>query len=377
MQGSTGIQPASGIESALFIVNRPSGNGRTIEEIRCLQNAFHCFFQTIPNRVFAIAEGHDEASRLTRHFVTTVRGPYFLLSGGGGGTNRALVQGLFDEVDKGTVCLDDLLISSLRLGSGNLVPKYFDMPCEPLEGMRQIARGLVAGQACVCCVYRCTFHDPDANTEHHYGLTMAGLGQFARVPDDIKRWKAKHTHLMRWSSHVAPLEAINAVQYIAFSLARATRCMIQPKRVEQIEVRHADRCERFRLLVGMLLNFDFPQMPIQGGCDIGEPRLVLCCIPFEGRAPTIRTLLEWRGLNHHVRKYEITSDTPVEIQFLDRHQTILALDEDTFTAPSRIGFQVAGRVRFVTGTAFDSKPSRNDRLPVAHRVSAIHKQETR
>lgn len=339
-------------ESALLVVNRPSGNGRTIEDIDRLQSAFHDCFDPIANRVFKVTEGHDEVMHLTQDFLTSFRGPSFLLSGGGGGTNRALVQGLLKEVERGTICLDDVWMSSLRLGSGNLVPRYFGLPHEPLEGMRCIADDLFAGRTYPCCVYRCTFHYPNGETKQEYGLTMGGLGQFGRVPDDIKRWKDRHPRLMQWVSQLVPLEAINTLQYVAFSMIRAMRCMVRPNQAELVEVRYANRYERFRLLAGMLLNFDFPQLPIQGGCDIGEPRLMLCLIPYEGRGATFWTLSNWQNLNRRVRKYEITPEIPVEILFSENGSTTLALDEDTFTAPAQIQFEVADLVRFVTGTSF-------------------------
>ena len=345
-------QTTPGIESALFVVNRPSGNGRTTEDLERLQSTFHDCFAPIANRVFEVTEGHDEVLDLTRDFLASFRKPCFLLSGGGGGTNRALVQGLLEKVEKGTIRLGDAQVSSLRLGSGNLIPKYFGLPQEPLEGMRRIADDLFAGRTHPCCVYRCTFCYPNGEAKPKYGLTMGGLGQFARVPDDIKRWKDKHPRLMQWTSRLVPLEAINTWQYVAFSMIRAIRCMAQPKRAELVEVGYADRSERFRLLAGMLLNFDFPQLPIQGGCDIGEPRLMLCLIPHEGRGHIIRALLDWRNLNHRVRKYEITPERPIEILFAENSSTILALDEDTFTAPAQIRFEVAEPVRFVTGTCF-------------------------
>jgi hypothetical protein len=282
-----------------------------------------------------------------------------------------------EEVDKQAICLDDVQISSLRLGSGNLIPKYFGMPHNPLDGMRQIANDLFAGQNDPCCVYRCTFHYPDGETEQLYGLTLGGLGQFARVPDDIKRWKAKHAWLMHWATRLLPLETTNTLQYINSSVRRTIRCIAWPGQVEWVEVRHAGRCEQFRLLAGMLLNFDFPQLPIHGGCDIDEPRLVLCCIPYEGRRQTLWTLANWRNLDRRIRKYEVTRERPIEILFPDNDSTILALDEDTFMAPARIGFEVAGLVKFVTGTSFSHRTRLDDLLPVAHSVSAISTEESR
>ncbi|MFC1975590.1 diacylglycerol kinase family protein [Chloroflexota bacterium] len=343
------IQPEQKVASVLFVVNQPSGNGRTTIEIERLQKDFHQTFASIPRRNFALTTRHDEVERLTRSFLSLFPGPWLLLSGGGGGTNRAVVQGLLAEVEKGTLQLDDVQVSTLRLGSGNLLPRQFGLPREPSAAMRCISADLLAGRHAPCCVYRCTFHYPDGKTRAVYGLTMGGVGQFACVPGDIKRWRDQHPRLMQWASQRVPLETINTFQYVAFSLGRAMKCVIQPKRAELIEVSQNGCCDRLRLFSGILANFDFPQLPFRGGCMVGEPRLALCLIPLAGRGQTISTLLSWPDLDERVRKYEITPDRPVEFRFLENSETTVALDEDTFMAPKRISFEVATRIKFVTG----------------------------
>ncbi len=257
-QFQTGISPQQRIGSALFVVNKPSGNGRTSEEIRHLQHGFHHHFAPIANRTFAITEDHEEVIQLTQNFLASAPGPWFLLSGGGGGTNRAMVQGLLTEIDKKTVRLADVRISSLRLGSGNLVPKYFGLSTEPLLGMQQIANDLFAEISADCCIYQCTFHQPNNKTRVEYGLTLGGVGQFARVPDDIKQWRNRHKQLMCWGTHRLPLEAINTFQYVLFSFIRAGKCLIRPQQAELVNIKYKDRNEQLRLFSGMLLNFDIP-----------------------------------------------------------------------------------------------------------------------
>ena len=337
------------VASALLVVNRPSGRGRQDEEVARLQSAFYRHFDPIPHKTFALTQGHDQVIQCTRNWVTLCPGPHFLLSGGGGGTNRALVQGLLEEVQQGTTRLQDAQIGSLRLGSGNLVPRHFGLPRDAVEGMRRIADDLFAGRSSPCCVYCCTFYEPGGKTRREYGIAMGGLGQFGRVPDDIQRWRDAHPRLMRWACRMAALETINTWQYVAFSVARVVKCIIHPRRAEAIDLAHAGRSERFRLLIGVLLNLDIPQFPIRARCDIGEPRLALCLIPHAGRAQTAWALLHWHDLDRRARRYEITPEQPIEITFPEDGSTTLALDEDTFVAPARIGFQVAAVVRFVTG----------------------------
>ncbi len=348
-QWPTKLSQQQRIASALFIVNKSSGNGRTSKEIRYLQHGFHHHFAPIANRVFAITTDHDEVIQLTRNFLTSAPGPWLLLSGGGGGTNRALVQGLLTEIDEQTVRLDDVRISSLRLGSGNLIPKYFGLPAEPLVAMQHIANDLFAGRSANCCIYQCTFHHPNDKTRVEYGLTMGGVGQFARVPDDIKRWRRRYKPLMCRGFYHMPLETINTFQYVVFSLIRAGKCLIHPQQAELVKIKYQDRSEQFRLFSGMLLNFDFPQVPFQGNCTISEPRLMLCLIPQTGRRQLTSALFSWPKLDNYIRKYEISSGQPVEIHFLENSFTTIALDEDTFTAPNRISFNVAALIKFVTG----------------------------
>jgi hypothetical protein len=217
--------------------------------------------------------------------------------------------------------------------------------------MQHIAADLFAGRHSPCCVYRCTFHYPDGKTRVVYGITMGGLGQFAHVPGDIKRWRDKHVKLMQWASRRVPLETINTFQYVAFSLGRAMKCVVQPKGAELIEVRQNGRRDRLRLFSGILVNFDFPQLPFRGNCTVDEPRLVLGLIPLTGRRQTIATLLSWPHLDDRVCRYEITPGQPVELRFLENSRTTIALDEDTFIAPNQISFEVATGIKFVTGAA--------------------------
>jgi hypothetical protein len=335
------------IASALMVTNRPSGTGRTDDEIDRLRSIFHACFGRISRRVFQVTEGHDEVVLVTRDHLASAPGPCFLLTGGGGGTTRAVVQAVLEMAEQGLVCLDQVRFSALRLGSGNLIPKYFGMSSRPLTAVRGIARQLFAGQTQPCCVFSCTFHYPDGGTRREYGLTMGGIGQFGRIPDDIQDWRGSHPRLMRWVTQRVPLEKVNTLQYLGFSVLRTWQCIAQPRRAEWVQIRYAGRSERFQLLAGLLLNFDFPQVPFRGGCDIGEPRLMLCLVPYLGRGGTSRALLDWQNMDRRVLKYEVNPETPVDIHFLELSSTTLALDEDTFRAPPHVSFRVAGSLGFV------------------------------
>jgi hypothetical protein len=334
-------------QSALFLLNRKSGTGRTQADVDGLEAAFHAHFARLPHRTFAVTEDHPEVTRWTREFLVSAPGPCLLLAGGGGGTTRALIQGLMEEVQWGAAGLDAVRVGALRLGSGNLVARRFGLPPDPHAGLRLIAEGLRANDVHACHVFGCDFHYPDGRRSTHYALALGGIGPFARTPDDVARARQSHRRSLRLAARVLPLETINAAQYVAFTARRALRGVLRARHAELIEIRQNGCCEQLRILAGFVVNFDVPELPFRAGSGAGDARLTLCLIPRDARRQMVRTLLGWRGLNRRVRRYEITSAAPLEIAFPENPTTTVALDEDTFTAPNRIRFSVAGTVQFV------------------------------
>jgi hypothetical protein len=339
------------VQSVLFIVNQTSRQSRTFEELQQLHNGFHYYFGSISRRVFAVTSRHDQVIDQTQQFLTSSPGPWLLLSGGGDGTNRAIVQGLMAKIKQGTVQQDNVQISALHLGSGNLLPRQFGIPLDPLTAMGHIANNLFTERSVPCCVYECIFHYPNGAVQTVYGVTMASIGQLGRVPNNIQQWRDKHPHFMQWATRRMALEDISAWQYIAFTLIRAIKCLVQPRRAELVEIRHNAHHERGRLFSGILVNFDFPQLPFRSGYSVNESRILLALIPLAGRWQTLSTLLRWRHLDDYVRKYEIVPEQPLELHFLENDHTVLALDEDVFVAPSRLSFGVATLINFVADIA--------------------------
>jgi hypothetical protein len=333
---------------ALCIINRPSGAGRTAAEISRLRQAFRAWFGSQPEHVFAIAENHAQVTQQTEAFLRTHGGAGFLLAGGGGGTTRALIQGLFNAVDRGSAQPEAVRLGLLRLGSGNLLARKLRIPPAPLEALPRIAAAHRAEQTTPVCVYRCVMRDSTDQEWPLYGLTLGGLGQFGRVPGDIARWSAPLQALQRGLLRRIPLETQTTLRYLGFTLARHLRCLLQPARAELIAIEQAGRRTQLRLLSGMLLNFDAPQFPLSSKCTPGELRLRLACLPFVRRSQAIRDLVSRRSLVRHLHSYDITSANPVTIRLLERPATRLALDEDTFVAPAHIRFEIAGLVRCVT-----------------------------
>lgn len=333
------------VGSSLLVVNRPSGSGRAGANLNALAQAFRGLIGPAAHPIVAVTANHDEVVECTRAFLSRHLRPWHLIAAGGGGTLRAVVQGIFESVVQGEAGLEDITLSTLRLGSGNLVARHLGVPHDPLEALRHIAEALRSSRAAACCVYRCRLFDEGRAARDRYGLALGGIGQFARVPDDIAGWKAAHPVLMRLLSRTISLERINTAQYLGFVGLRALRCALRAAEAEAIEVRHAGSVARYRLLSGLLLNFDDRDLPFQSGVAIAEPRLTLCCVPRLGGLSTLGALANWRSLDDRALRYTVTFDTPVEIHFLDRATTV-ALDEDTFAAGRLVRFEVAGMIHF-------------------------------
>src|SRR5512134_1978195 len=120
-------------ESVFFVLHRPSGTGHSAAEAGRLQAEFHCRFGGIACRASALAASHDDVVRMTRDFLAWAPAPSLLIAGGGGGTFRAMVQGVMECADSGLTRTEHTWVSALRLGSGNVVPKHLGIASDPPE----------------------------------------------------------------------------------------------------------------------------------------------------------------------------------------------------------------------------------------------------
>ena len=336
-------------QSVLLIVNRPSGTGRSAADLDELRQAFETCFAPLPARVFQATDSHASVRQLTREFLRSNPGPHCLLAGGGGGTTRAVINGLLAECAPGSAALAAVRVGVLRLGSGNLIAKRLGMPVDPVAGLPMLADGLSAGRVQTGWAYRCTFHLPDGGQRLEHGLALGSLGQFARVPAEVEGWKKTHLGLLRTATRFVSLEAITNAQYGLVSLRHAIGVAVQPGWAERIEVRQPGRVDQLRLLAGVLVHFDLPQIPVAAGCRLDEPRLTLGLLPYDSRRQLLAALWHWRDLSSSVRQYSITPEAPLDMCYLGPEMATVALDEDTITsAARRLTWEVVGPLSFVS-----------------------------
>jgi hypothetical protein len=190
---------------------------------------------------------------------------------------------------------------------------------------------------------------PNGERRLEHGLALGSLGQFARVPAEVEGWKKSHLGLVRWATRFLPLEAITNAQYGLVSLRHAVGVAAQPGWAERIEIRQSGQTDPLRLLAGVLVHFDLPQIPVRAGCRFDEPRLTLALLPFDSWRQVLRALWRWRDLAGSVRRYSITPDAPLDLCYLGPEMATVALDEDTITsAARRLTWEVVGPLGFIS-----------------------------
>jgi hypothetical protein len=266
-------------------------------------------------------------------FLTSATPPYFLMAGGGGGTTRALAQGVMEAVEAGVARREDVRLGCLRMGSGNLVAAQLGVARDGEAGLRGVAESLSAGRVTPLEVIGCAFLNSRGESARHYALALGGVGPLARVPGDVHAWKTRHRDWVRRATRLVPLERVNHAAYAASALARAAGALANGRRTELVEVEHAGHHDRFRALVGVLVSFDCRELPVRGAGSCCDGRMLFCFVSRLGR----------------VHRYTVTRAAPIEVSFPESETTVVALDEDLFTAPARMRFEHAATLNFVPG----------------------------
>lgn len=346
------------VERTLLVINRSSGTGHGADIASRLRSTLA---ETLGPRMdlpVEVVSDHPQARACARKFLRASEAPAAVIAGGGGGTLRAVMEGICDGSAPGLLPgRERIRVSGLRMGSGNVVAKQFGVPLDPLEGVRGIAGNLQADRTSPCCVMRCQIALPPGAAEIRHAVTMCGLGQFGRVPGDLARWRRRLPRLRRFLARLWKLEALNDVEYALASLIRFGWCAIWPRACEAVEIRAQGRTQRMRLLTAVVLNLPIKGLPFDPGVRIEEAALSLHLLPFTGRFRSLWSVLAARRAASQAQTIRLGPEDGVEIRFLDRDSVEFFLDEDPEQAHGRLTIQVAGTLAFVPGPAYSWPPT--------------------
>ncbi len=338
----------------LLIVNRTAGMGHgraIVGRLRAMLAELSGERATLQVEVVG---DHPAARARANDFLMASDAPALILVGGGGGTLRAVIEGLCEGSEAGRLPgRERVLIGPLRMGSGNVVARQFGIPRDPEAALRGIIENLRAGRTVPCCVMRCEVGTRGGRTEAHYAATLGGFGQLGRVPGDLARWEHRLPAAHKAAATLFGIERLTNVEYALALLIRSASCaLLGGSTAAKVEVRTRDRREVVRLLAGVAMNFPIKAFPIDPGVRAEDEALSLHLIPYAGRLPALLLVLAPRRLLQDALHIRIEGPERVEIRLIDRDAVEFFLDEDPMTFHGRLNLEVAGSLAFVPGPEY-------------------------
>ena len=351
------------IERVLLVVNSSSATGHSSATVSRLVSAFQdTLGRRVPIQVEAV-DDHPEVRARTADFLSRSDAPALVIAGGGSGTFRAMVEGICDS-HKGNSLpgADKVLVSALRMGSGNPVARQFGMPLNPCEALNGIVSNLRSGRTARCSIMRCELEGPDGSSNTYYGATLAGFGQFGRVPGDLQRWHRRFPGLRKIVAKTLGIELVNNAEYALSTFARFVWSACNPDAVEAVEIRVNNYIMSLRLLAGAVMNFPISKLPVKPRTTIEQPTLSLFLLPYTDRRSALSYAILPGLLRRQAKEVSITAKDRLELLVRDKRPVEFFLDEDPMTLGKRASIQLAGTLAFVPGPKY-SWPSEQEVSP--------------
>jgi diacylglycerol kinase family enzyme len=296
--------------------------------------------------------GHGEIRRHVSEFARQNKHDSVIIAGGGGGTLRAVIEGVGDSA--GTEKLpaaNQLRIGALRMGSGNVIARQLGVAWNPREGVEELAAQLLAKTTTYCCVIGCDANNHPATL---FGATLGGFGLLGRVPKCLEAHHKIRPRFHRFSAGLLGIERLTNVEYGLCLAGLCARAAVNPERLDTVEVRQGENTERFPLLAGALMNFPLGALPFQPGVSVEDAELSLHLVPFRSRLQALGLVACPKRNARAARRFQITANTPVTLRVLNHDTMHFFLDEDPIEA-REVTLRVAGRLAFVPGKNFQPK----------------------
>jgi len=338
------------VERALLIINRTAGTGQDESVADNLANLFEQALQELSHVHVEVVSNHADARSRAAAFVSKSDSPALVVAGGGGGTLRAVIEGICDSrTSEDLPGPQRVRVGALRMGSGNLLAKQFGVPRDPILAMQGLLTNLKAGRTAPCCVMECETWSSSGESEVHYAVSMGGLGDLGHVPADLERWHARLPFVRRSAARLVGIEQVTNLEYALALFSRSLRGMLSFNHNKTIEIHFQDQTERLPLLSGVVMNFPIPQLPFNGNVSVEDEALSVYLIPRRGRTSPLLQLVAPQRLIRHARHIQIKNKQQLEIRFVDRDRVDFFLDEDPLTTHQRLTLGVAGSIAFVPG----------------------------
>ncbi len=277
-----------------------------------------------------VLNGHPAIREHAARAMAAATGPIALIAAGGGGTLRAVVEAVCAHHPLGLPePPGQLRIAALRLGSGNVLAKRLGVPAAPAAAARHLAECLRSNRWVAVPVLCCSsFAGP--SELRRYGVTLAGFGQFGRIPGSLDRAHRRWPRARRLAARTLGAERLTTLEYAVAFGARVGASVVVPQTCERVEVTHDRGVESFRFLSGAAMSFAIPGLPVR---PVPGTRGISCFLmPRFG--PT--------------RRYTITPRSPLQLRLLEPASREFFIDEDPEEWSGTLSLTWAGELAFVT-----------------------------
>jgi diacylglycerol kinase family enzyme len=343
------------VERALLIINHAAGVGQSNAMADRLSSLFKERLRELAQVKIESVDTHEAARDCTREFLRESEAPAIVVAGGGGGTLRAVIEGICDLADANALPGPERVrVGALRMGSGNVLAKQFGAPRDPLVGLESVLTNLNGGRTVPCCVMRCEIWDSSGRSQIRHAVTLGGLGQFGRIPSDLARWHQRLPILHKSAARLLGVETLTNIEYGLALLIRSLYCTISPGSAETIEIQGADKKERMQLLSGVVMNFPIRALPLKPDVRVEDEAVCIYLIPLIGRHSPLLHVMAPKLLACHIHCIRVEKTRPMDIRFVDREAVNFFLDEDPVTTCGRLNLAVAGSIAFVPGSDYQT-----------------------
>lgn len=266
----------------------------------------------------------------------------------------AVIEGLCEGSAAGRLPgRERVLVGALRMGSGNPLARQFGIPKDPEAALRGILENVGHGRTAPCCVMRCEIGTREGGRETRHAATMAGFGQFGRVPGDLERWHRRLSGPRAVAGRLFGVERLTGVGYVLALLARSASCALSgDTSAEVLEVSVQGRKEVLHLLAGVAMNFPVSEIPVDPATRAEVQALSLYLAPYAGRLSALELVLALRRVFRNAVKIRLGRTERVEIRLVDQEAAEFFLDEDPTTFHGQLTLQIAGSLAFVPGPEY-------------------------
>lgn len=341
------------VERALLIINRTAGTGEAELIAGELGSIFKEALNDLPKVKVELVSDHASARACASEFMGQSEAPAVIFAGGGGGTLRAVIEGICGSHNSTPLPGPERVrVGALRLGSGNVLARQFGVPRDPVVALRGLLVNLKHARTVGCCVMRFEVWNSAGNPEFRYGVTLGGLGQFGRIPSDLARFHFAFPEFHDGAARWLGIERLTNIEYTCALLIRFLSCILFRDRAETMDIHFQNQKTRMRLLSGIVMNFPVRALPFKPDIRVEDEAVFVYMIPLRGRLSPLLQMM-----NPPRRGLRLEKNQRLEIQLVDRDFIDFFLDEDPLSTYGRLNIEIAGSISFVPG--LDYQPTRN------------------